>query len=201
MALSGTKKVKSSKIGLSNTHIAEYDPVTMKWTQPVRLEAIQSMNVSVNMAEGDVYADDMMFEIFDAFENFEVELTYADLTPEELEFLLGWDSIGAIKLRGADDDPPWLAFMGERTKADGTKRMFKYFKGKARPGNESAQTKGSSVSAQSDTLTILFGPLPLDFPIPKYRNKAAGLLDEVDPEYDGEADVWYDEVVAGQTVV
>jgi len=199
--LTNTDKVKSSKIGLKNLYFAEFDPATNRWTAPVPVKWVKSMNVKVNQTSGSEYADDHMVEVFDSFDNFEVDISFADLTPEEQAFFLGRDSIGAIRLSGSDDAPPWVAFMGERTKADGTKRLFKYFKGKARQGDEAASTKGGSVTTQPDSLTIVFGPLDESFPIPAYRNKALAVVDESDPEYDGEALVWYTDVIAGQTVV
>jgi phi13 family phage major tail protein len=197
--LSRSKKLKSSKFGLRNVHIAEYDPVSDQWTEPVPVETIKSMSIAVNITHGEEYADDQLFEVFDAFNNFEVELSFTDLTPEEQAFLYGWESVGAIRLSGSNDNPPWIALMGERLKGDGTYRYFKYFKGKARIGGYDAQTKADSVNTQPDSLSIVFAPLANDFPIPAYRGKAKAILDETDPEYQGEAELWYEDVVPGRT--
>lgn len=194
------KARKSSKIGLKNTHIAEYDPLTHKFSKPVPFTTIKSMKISLNMSENDEYNDDGLFEVLDSFENFEIEVTYTDLTPAEQAFLLGWKSDGAIRLSGANDDPPWIAFMGERTKKDKSKRFFKYFRGKARLTSEEATTKGGgSVTAQPDILKITFGALPDDFPVEKYRDIAMSVVDESDPIYKDEGKTWYEEVIKGQT--
>jgi phi13 family phage major tail protein len=196
-----TKQIKSSKIALSNVHIAEYDRASMKWGRPVRVETIKSMSVSVTIASTKEYADDNLFEVIDSTEDFVVDLSFTDLTPSEQAFFLGFTEVGAIKLSGSDDNPPYIALLGERAKADKTKRLFSYFCGRARATNESAQTKGGgSVAVQPDNLQITFGPLPGDFPVEAYRNKARAIVDETDPEYDGEAEIWYEEVIPGQTI-
>lgn len=192
-------KKKSSKIGLSNVHVAIYDPVTYKYSKPIAIKTIKEMKVSLNMAESKEYNDNELFEVLDSFDNFEIELTFTDLTPEEQAMLLGWKSDGAIKLSGANDDPPWIALMGERIKKDGTKRYFKYFKGKSRLDSEEASTKGDSVSAQPDVLKITFGALPDDYPVETYKSVARAIVDESDSQYKDEGKTWYDEVIVGQT--
>ena len=197
----GEKKLKSSKIGLKNVHIAEFFPETNKFGKPIRFKTIKEMVISVNVAENEEYNDDELFEILDSFENFEVEATFTDLTPAEQAFLFGWRKKGALKFSGSKDNPPWIAFMGERSKQDKTKRFFKYFKGKSRLESESAKSKGGgSVEAQSDKIIIKCGPLPDDFPVAEYQSEAKVIVDEADPEYADEGKTWYDEVVPGQTI-
>lgn len=191
---------KSSKIGLSNAHIAIYHPESFKFSKPFAVKTLKEMKVSVNMAEKNEYNDNELFEVLDSFDNFEVELTFTDLTPSEQALLLGWAKIGAVKLSGANDDPPWIALMGERFKKNGSKRYFKYFKGKAKLSNEDAKSKGDSVEVQPDTLKIVFGALPDDYPVKDYRSVAKATVDESDPDYANEGEKWYTEVITGQTL-
>jgi len=188
---------KSGLIGFTKAHIAVYDPDTMTYAAPVRLKEVQAAKVSVNMQNYMSYADDMLFEVLDILDNFEIELTFAALTPSEQATLLGWKKIGALKLSGAYDSPPWVAFMGQRAKINGETRYFKYLKGKASLSGEDMKTKGGAAAEQPETIKITFGPLPDDFPIAAFRNQAKILCDTDDPEYDGEGDLWYDSVIPG----
>lgn len=189
--------IKSSKIGFSKAYIAIYHPETMTYDAPLRLEAVQSAKITANVTSLKTYADDALFEVLDVLDNFEMELTFADLTPAEQALLLGWKSVGALKISGVEDNPPWLAFFGERRKINKAVRYFKYLKGKASAGSEDMKTKGGSAQEQADAIKITFGPLPDNFLPAAFAGTAKIVADTDDPEYDGEGEIWYDSVIPG----
>lgn len=113
---------------------------------PIRMAKAISAELSVEVAEAVLYADDGEDEVVKEFVSGELTLNVNDLLPTDLAALLGQTQDGdGVLYAGENDEPPYFA-IGFRAKKGGG--QFKYiwlYKVKFAIPNEKYQTKGDSI--------------------------------------------------------
>lgn len=118
---------------------------------------VMSLNINPNASQETVFYDDGPGESATTLGNIEVEIQKNELTTEQKADLLGHtiDSKGAI-IYGANDTPPWVAIGFRTLKSNGKYRYVWLYKGKFLEPEDNSETKGDSVSFQSETITGQF---------------------------------------------
>ncbi len=126
------------------TEEAEGGKVT--YGQPVRLAKAISAELSVEVAEAILYADDGVDETVKEFVSGELTLNVNDLLPEDLAALLGQtQDKDKVVYGGEDDEAPYYA-IGFRAKKTGGKYKYIWlYKVKFAIPDESYQTKGDGI--------------------------------------------------------
>lgn len=121
---------------------------------PVRMAKAISAELSVEVSEAILYADDSTDEVAKEFVNGELTLNVNDLLPEDLSALLGQkkDSDGVI-YAGENDDPPYFAIGFRAKKANGTYKYLWLYKVKFSIPSESYATKGDSIEFTTPEIT------------------------------------------------
>lgn len=113
---------------------------------PVRMAKAISAELSVEVAEAILYADDGADEVVKEFVSGELTLNVNDLLPADLAALLGQDQdTDGVVYAGGEDDPPYFAIGFKAKKADGTYKFLWLYKVKFAVPNESYKTKGDGI--------------------------------------------------------
>lgn len=148
------------RIGLKDLH---YAPITTsadgveKYGKPVRMAKAIQANLTPNVAEATLYADDDVDVNIKRFTSGALTLGLNDLKPAIQAVLLGQrqDEDGVV-YAGEYDDPPHLAVGFRALRADGTYRYLWLYKCKFALPNENHDTKGSNITFQTPQLTGTF---------------------------------------------
>lgn len=145
-------------IGLKNLYAALLtDEALMTYAAPVKLAPAIEANVTPSFQNATLYGDDRAIEEASSLESIEVELNVADLAPEHYELLMGvTKNADGVIIDNVNDVSPYVALMFELPKADGTKKLYVYYKGKFNPPATEAKTKGESVEFQTPTISARF---------------------------------------------
>ena len=157
----------SAKIGVKNLH---YAVMTAEDEAPSTAPTYGSMkdglvgktvNISVNVetADADIYADDMKYDTASEITGITISLTAAEIPIEVQGELLGHTVTKGVMDSDVNDVAPWVGLAFEFTKRNGKKRFVKLYKGRFKEVNEQGETKGSSVSFQTEALEGSFLPL------------------------------------------
>ena len=143
-------------IGLDKLY---YAPITAgtggaeTYGTPVQLAKAITAELSVELNEAILYADDGQAESAREFKSGTISLNVDDLPPAAAAALLGAtvDENGVLISRG-EDNPAYVAIGFRARKADGKYRYFWLYRVQfAVPGN-SLQTKGDSISFSTPTI-------------------------------------------------
>lgn len=142
-------------IGLKNLYAAVLtDEATQTYAAPVKLAPAIEANITPNYETAKLYGDDRQIDQATSLTGIEVEINVADLLPEHYELLMGvTKNADGVIVDNINDIAPYVALMYELPKADGTKKMYVYYKGKFQPTPTEATTKGESVEFQTQTIT------------------------------------------------
>ena len=115
---------------------------------PERLAKAIKAEISVEVAEGVLYADDAVDEIVKEFVKGNIKLNVNDLEPAKVASLLGQyiDNDGVL-FAGENDEPPYIA-LGFRSKkpSGGKYRYLWLYKVKFKIPNENFETKGDGIN-------------------------------------------------------
>lgn len=113
---------------------------------PSRMAKAISAELSVEVAEAILYADDGADEVVKEFVSGEITLNVNDLLPADLAALLGQTQDDDNVVYGADtDDAPYYAIGFRARKAGGTYKYIWLYKVKFAIPDESYATKGDSI--------------------------------------------------------
>ena len=136
-------------IGLRDLYRA---PITVgedgeeKYGTPVRMAKAISAEMSVEVAEAILYADDGADEVVKEFVSGELTLNVNDLMPADLAAILGQtQDDDQVVYAGENDDPPYMAIGFRAKKAGGTYKYIWLYKVKFAIPSENYQTKGDSI--------------------------------------------------------
>lgn len=145
-------------IGLKNLYAAPLTDEALKtYATPVKLAPAIEANITPNYETATLYGDDRPIEDASSITGIEVELNVADLEPEHYELLMGvTKNADGVIIDNVNDVSPYVALMFELPKADGTKKLYVYYKGKFNPPATEATTKGESVEFQTPTISARF---------------------------------------------
>lgn len=119
---------------------------TETYGAPVRMAKAISADISVEVAEATLYADDGADEIVKEFVSGEITLNVNDLLPADLAALLGQvQDDDNVLYAGEADEAPYMAIGFRAKKAGGTFKYIWLYKVKFSIPNENYTTKGDSI--------------------------------------------------------
>jgi len=115
---------------------------------------VMSVGINPNASQETLFADDGPMETATTLGKVSVEIKKNDLSATNKTDLLGHkiDSSGAV-VYGAADVPPYVAVGFRALKSNGAYRYTWLYKGKFVDPEDTNETKGDSISFQSDTIT------------------------------------------------
>ena len=126
-------------------------------TAGVVLGKLVSANLTVNLASGELYADDTLAEQLSEFASGSIAMETDDLTDDNAEKVYGCTvSEGLVTYKQGDTPPLGKLAYYKVLMRNGT-RMYKgyyYPKVRAAIGNDNAQTRGSSITFQTTQTTF-----------------------------------------------
>lgn len=147
-------------IGLRDLYRA---PITVeesgeeKYGTPVRMAKAISAEMSVEVAEAILYADDGADKVVKEFVSGELTLNVNDLTPADLAAILGQtQDDDQVVYAGENDDPPYMAIGFRAKKSNGMYKYIWLYKVKFAIPSESYQTKGDSIEFTTPEITGKF---------------------------------------------
>lgn len=124
---------------------------------PERMAKAISAEMSVEVAEAILYADDGADEVVKEFVSGELTLNVNDLMPADLAAILGQtQDDDQVVYAGENDDPPYMAIGFRAKKANGMYKYIWLYKVKFAIPSESYQTKGDSIEFTTPEITGQF---------------------------------------------
>lgn len=138
------------QVGLKDLFMAEITEANGVETfgTPTRLAKAIKAELSVEVAEGTLYADDAVDVIAKEFVKGAIKLNVNDLDPEKYAKILGQTlDYDKVVFAGETDEPPYIA-LGFRSKK-GTGGKYRYiwlYKVKFKIPNENYETKGDGIN-------------------------------------------------------
>lgn len=119
-----------------------------------KLPGVMKISINPNSSTETAFYDDGPGESASTLGSIEVEIEKAELSLEEKAALLGHDlSDKGVLAYGASDSAPYVALGFRTLKSNGSYKYVWLMKGKFAEPEDSNETKGDSVSFQSDTIT------------------------------------------------
>lgn len=150
------------RFGLKNLTIFFRNSEDTGWGSPISIPGVVQCNRTPQTNTTDFYADDILYFQAMADSGDEIELEAA-LIPDSVKAqMLGWttDSNGAlVRVAGGTRKEFAMAF---ETAGDSKKRRKVIYSCLAAVPNDNNQTKGESVTVQTETLTVRSKPITLD---------------------------------------
>lgn len=147
-------------IGLRDLYKA---PITIdeggkeQYGTPTRMAKAISAEMSVNVAEAILYADDGADEIAKEFVDGELKLNVNDLPPAEIAALLGQtQDEDKVVYAGENDEPPYFAIGFRAKKSNGMYKYIWLYKVKFSIPSESYKTKGDGIEYTTPEITGKF---------------------------------------------
>jgi len=124
---------------------------------PVRMAKAISAEMSVEVAEAILYADDGADEVVKEFVSGELTLNVNDLMPADLAAILGQtQDDDNVVYAGEADDPPYMAIGFRAKKANGMYKNIWLYKVKFAIPSESYTTKGDGIEFATPEITGQF---------------------------------------------
>lgn len=124
---------------------------------PVRMAKAISAEMSVEVAEAILYADDGADEVVKEFVSGELTLNVNDLIPADLAAILGQtQDDDNVVYAGEADDPPYMAIGFRAKKANGMYKYIWLYKVKFAIPSESYTTKGDGIEFATPEITGQF---------------------------------------------
>lgn len=155
----------STRIGCDNL---VYAPMTTEDTADaapqygdvVKAPGVMSVKINPNGSIETLFADDGPMETASTLGKIDVEIQKNALTSQNKADLLGHtiDAKGGV-IYGDNDIAPWVAVGFRTLKSNGKYRYVWLYKGKFSEPEDSNETKGDSISFQSDTIKGQFAKL------------------------------------------
>ncbi len=145
------------RIGVRNFHFKELltdDEDGATYGEPVRIEGLMSVGLSPQVTEGDLYADDILSEYNSAVTAFDITVGTKAFTEKQRAKLLGYpiDSNGKMRVT-SNAIAPYFGVTFEAERSDGSYEFVQVHKVRFSPLEESWETKGSSISYQTPSIS------------------------------------------------
>lgn len=124
------------------------------------LPGLREISVTANEEQATIYAENRLYDSENSLGDIEVTLDFASIDTDDYVALLGKKvaNEGGI-IESADDQPPYIALMVEKTLSGGVKEYLTLFKGKLSIPEDKARTKEGKTEYQTVSLSGLFMPL------------------------------------------
>jgi phi13 family phage major tail protein len=124
---------------------------------PVRMAKAIEADLSVEIAEAILYADDGVDEIEREFVSGELKLKVNDLTPVDLAALLGQTlDVDGVVYAGENDEPPYWAIGFRARKPRGKYKYLWLYKAKFSIPDEKYTTKGDKLEFNTPEIAAKF---------------------------------------------
>lgn len=177
----------ATRIGCDNVVVAkltESTDGTPTYIEPTALPGVIKLSVNPNASLDTLFYDDGPGDTAATLGKIEVEFEKNALSTTEKAYLLGHgiDTNGVLVF-GANDVPPWIALGFRTLKSNGTYKFVWLLKGKFSDPEESNETKGDSISFQTDTIKGQFVKLNKEYTVDGKTSKP--YKTEVDEEHTG----------------
>lgn len=186
MSQFGAKYIKFNKI----EEQPENSLPTYKESGAVRLGRLVKADLTVNNATGELYADDELAETVTEFSSGSLAVETDDMTDEVASEIYGCEVVDKTVHYKSGDTPPEGGLAYYKVLMRRGVRLFKgvfHPRAKAALGNDTAQTRGSSIT---------FGTSSTTFTIMTCKSKDWRLTEEFDNE--AEARAWVDQMLGGK---
>ena len=143
------------------------------------LPGLREISVTANEEQATIYAENRLYDSENSLGQIEVTLDFASIDTSDYAALFGKKlaQSGGI-IESADDQPPYIALMVEKTLSGGVKEYLTLFKGKLSLPEDKAKTKEGKTEYQTVSLSGIF--MPLENGIWKHSVKTTD--DDFDPE-------------------
>lgn len=156
-----------AKVGISNLHYAVMSTEDSASGNPVYgtikkpTTGLINVDITVNSATADLYADNILWEHEANFSNAEMQCSVADLPMDMQADLLGhtYDSTNKTLVKNANDAAPYVAVGFEFAMTKGKKLAVWMMKGKYSPVSMNGQTRGENTEYGTNELTGTFTAL------------------------------------------
>lgn len=124
------------------------------------LPGLREISVTANEEQATLYAENRLYDSENSLGEIEVTLDFASIDTADYVALLGKKvaTDGGI-IESADDQPPYIALMVEKTLSGKVKEYMTLFKGKLSIPEDKAKTKEGKTEYQTVSLSGLFMPL------------------------------------------
>jgi phi13 family phage major tail protein len=145
-------------IGLDMFHYAVMiDEDTETYSEPVHIPRLMTANVSPIVNTANLSADDKIAETADAIVGANITIGLADIPHADQAALLGHtiDANGVLVRKGTDQ-APYVAIGYRRRMANGKYRYVWNYKGRFRPFEDNAETKGETINFQTPSIQATF---------------------------------------------
>lgn len=143
------------------------------------LPGLREISVTANEEQATIYAENRLYDSENSLGEIEVTLDFASIDTSDYAALFGKKlaQSGGI-IESADDQPPYIALMVEKTLSGGVKEYLTLYKGKLSLPEDKAKTKEGKTEYQTVSLSGIF--MPLENGIWKYSVKTTDA--DFDPE-------------------
>lgn len=150
--------MKQIAIGLSNLHfcfLTKDDATGATYeTEMVAAPGVTEVGITVEKAEGSIYADDILYDSYIGVSSYTVSIDIATL-PESLRAKLAgheYDESTGTVVEKATDSAKEVGIAFKSLNSDGSYKFVKLFKGKFAEAGESYKTKGEQIEYQTKKL-------------------------------------------------
>lgn len=156
---------KTSKKIVTGVEKAYYAILTAEGETPTYeaakyLPGLREISVTANEEQATIYAENRLYDSENSLGEIEVTLDFASIDTADYVALLGKKlAAGGGIIESADDQPPYIALMIEKTLSGGVKEYMTLYKGKLSIPEDKAKTKEGKTEYQTVSLNGLFMPL------------------------------------------
>lgn len=136
------------------------DGAIPKYEAAKYLPGLREISVTANEEQATIYAENRLYDSENSLGEIEVTLDFASIDTVDYVALLGKKlAAGGGIIESADDQPPYIALMIEKTLSGGVKEYMTLYKGKLSIPEDKAKTKEGKTEYQTVSLNGLFMPL------------------------------------------
>lgn len=124
------------------------------------LPGLREISVTANEEQATIYAENRLYDSENSLGEIEVTLDFTSIDTSDYAALFGKKlaQSGGI-IESADDQPPYIALMVEKTLSGGVKEYLTLYKGKLSLPEDKAKTKEGKTEYQTVSLSGIFMPL------------------------------------------
>ena len=140
--------------------ILTQDGENLTYEQVKYLPGLREISVTANEEQATIYAENRLYDSENSLGEIEVTLDFTSIDTSDYAALFGKKlaQSGGI-IESADDQPPYIALMVEKTLSGGVKEYLTLFKGKLSLPEDKAKTKEGKTEYQTVSLSGIFMPL------------------------------------------
>ena len=157
---------KDITIGLDMYHyqiMDDEDLETYPATAPVHIPGLIQANVSPVVNSANLSADDKLYDTADSLSAINVTMGLADIPTADQAALLGHTiNADGVLIKKDTDQAPYVAIGYRRRMSNKKYRYVWLYKGKFRPYDQNADTKGETPTFQTPSISATFMPRDKD---------------------------------------